>query len=156
MLDGQPKSNPFKIVGLIVGVFAILSAFIGGTMWISMNIANNTVAITNLAAGQNRNEILISKNSEILMQHDRLLVVIEQHTRQLKTLTDFMTLGNRFTAKDGEQHARRIADIETWIKDAPPMWFREMFSDFKRTVNYRLDKMENAINSLHNRKEDGH
>jgi hypothetical protein len=142
------KVSSYKIVGIISSIFVILSMFIGGTMWISMNIANNTVAIKSLTDGQRRHEVLITKNAEIILQHARLLVLLESHSTKIDTLTTFMVKGPRFTAQDGMRHSERLKAIEEWITQAPPVWFREMFHEFKNAVNNRLDRMEANINSL--------
>lgn len=146
-MEGNDKTPTFKVVGLITGVFVMLSMFIGGTMWISMSITSNNAAIDALGKALARNEALVMKNSEIIHQHDRLLVVLEQHSKQLETLTDLITDNRSYvSAVEGERHEKRLDAIEEWMAKAPPAWFREMFNEFKTTVSDRLEKVDKLLN----------
>ena len=138
----EEKISPFKIVGLISAIGVVLSLFIGGTMWVSMNMANNTVAIASLNRVQDRHEQMIEKNTEIIHQHDRLLVVLETHADQIATLTTFMTKGDRFTAEDGSRQAARIASLEAW---------RETFNAFKLDVGIKLNRIEITLTTINNK-----
>ena len=60
--------NTFKVVGLITSIVTIVAICVGAVTWISINMANNSVAILGLKEAQLRHETLISKNAEIISQ----------------------------------------------------------------------------------------
>jgi hypothetical protein len=77
-----------------------------------------------------------------------LRVVIGHHDRDIVKLTRFMEKGDRFTQQDGQQLYRRVTELEQWTRRAPPMWFREMFNDFRDTVTQDVKDMGKQLNNL--------
>ena len=56
---------------------------------------------------------------------------------ELNTLQAFARSGERFTAREGAVLENRVKNVENWIIDAPPQWFRN-----------EVDKLEAVVSEM--------
>jgi hypothetical protein len=141
------RVGPFKIVGLITSLVTISACFVGAVMWISVNMADNQMSIEVLESSYNKLEALVIKNRKILSQHDRLLVIIDQHDSSLKILTNFMTQGGRFTESDGREMSGRLYAVEERIHQYDILktelkWIKKSIVDIEKELKSGFEKLE--------------
>lgn len=128
-----------KVVGLIASLVTILACFVAAVTWISINMANNTVSIETLKQAQLRHEILIGKNAEIIGQHAQLLAILDQHEDNLKILTEFMTLGGRFTEQDGKKLHEELETVKERLQhyevlETELAWIKKSIQDIEQEL----------------------
>lgn len=143
----ESKIGPFKIVGLITSLVTISACFVGAVMWISVNMADNKISIEVLESGYNKLEILVLKNRKILSQHEKLLIILDQHDSSLKILTNFMTQGGRFTESDGREMSSRLYNVEERIHQYDILatelkWIKKSIVDIEREIKSGFEKLE--------------
>lgn len=150
-MEKEVKVGPFKIVGLITSLVTISACFVGAVMWISVNMANNQMSINNLRTSQAKLELLVSKNRQIINQHDRLLVILDQHDSSLKILTNFMTQGGRFTESDGREMNTRLYAVEERIHKYDVLateleWIKKSIIDIEKELKTGFENIEKMVN----------
>jgi hypothetical protein len=151
-IETLTNANPYKVVGLIGSIVAILAIFVGAVTWVSLNMAKNSISISTLKEGQIRHEVLIQENAEIIRQHAYLISVIDQHGSSIKILTNFMTQGGRFTEADGRrlhlelqvvkdqlQHYEVLEAELSWIKKSIQRIENDLIKRFE-SLDKKLDK----------------
>ena len=153
-------AGPFKIVGLITSLVTVLACFVGAVMWISVNMVDNRLSIEGLESNQRKLEKLVVNNHAIISQHEKLLVILEQHKSSLRILTNFMTKGGRFTEADGRDMNSRIFKVEDRIHKYDILatelsWIKKTMNDMENEIRERFDRLDTAIQrqNLHTHKK---
>ena len=52
---------------------------------------------------------------------------------------------NRFTPSQGKELELRVHRLELWTTQAPPLWFREMFREFKTDISLEMKTLKDAL-----------
>jgi hypothetical protein len=153
MVIEKTPNISFKIVGLITSVLTILACFVAIVFWISTNMADNSVSIRTLQEQAQRHEILISKNSEILLQHAQLIAIIDQHESSLNILTNFMTQGGRFTDEDGKALHDELQTVKDRLQhyeilETELAWIKKSIANLEKDLENNFDKLSKQLESL--------
>jgi hypothetical protein len=144
------NDKPYKVVGLIASIMAILACVIGAVTWASINMANNALAIKSLRQDHTRYEVLITKNAEVLAQHAELIGIITWQGDQLKVLNRFMTEGGRFTERDGAKLQDEMRDIKDRLQhyevlETELSWIKKSISRMEVDIARRFDGLHKKL-----------
>jgi hypothetical protein len=149
-----------KIIGLIGSVIATLALFVGAVMWISVSMADNKIRIEGIEKDHVKYENLIRENRQLLNQHSKLLVILEQHGNRLELLTNFMTQGGRFTADEGKEISDEIGKVKERLQhyailETELSWIKKSMARIERDLALRFDSLQKKIeiNIANNHKE---
>ena len=148
--EKESIAGPFKIVGLITSLVTVLACFVGAVMWISVNMVDNRLSIEGLESNQRKLEKLVVNNHAIISQHEKLLVILEQHKSSLRILTNFMTKGGRFTEADGREMNSRIFKVEDRIHKYDILatelsWIKKTMNDMEKDIKNGFNRLDMAI-----------
>lgn len=75
-------------------------------------------------------------------------VQLKNHEKEINRLTEFAEKGDRFTSKEGEILVKRIEKLEEQVVSAPPIWFQNLFNNFKVEIKEQVNSLENEVINL--------
>jgi hypothetical protein len=149
-MENIQSNVPYKIIGLLASIAAILACFVGAVTWVSLNIAENKVSIEVNQRTNLRHESLILKNTEIINQHRQLLALINEHGKAIDVLTKFMTQGGRFTEQDGNVLRVEISKVKERLRHYEVLevelgWIKKSILDLEKDIFSSFDKIGSSI-----------
>lgn len=155
-VDILSSGSPYKIVGLIASVVAILACFVGAVTWISLNMAENAITIETIQKSIIRHESLITKNSEIINQHRQLLAIINEHGKAIDVLTGFMTQGGRFTEADGHKLYAEVQKVKDRLRHYEVLevelgWIKKSIGDLEKGITNNFEKLGRSVGIIANK-----
>lgn len=113
------RRRPARTVELLISSIVIMITLVGGLLWARAELENHATRITRTEADIKKLDESVAHSSD-----------------------------SQFTAKEGDALENRVNRLELWTQSAPPLWFREMFKEFKSDVKDEIATLKNQLISI--------